>query len=544
MSAYPPPPPPPAGGPYPPADPQFARAQQRAQQQAIRAQQRAQQQAMKAQFRAQQAAMRLQRRALRRTSIVGPVILLALGTVLLLVSLGRLSWVQSLEWFGRWWPAVLIFAGVVLLVEWALDQRSTDERAGSRTLGGGVVALLIFLAFFGVASHVAARGLAWKNANFGDGFGDGFGDTFGNRNDTYDDLSSPIAAGAALVIHDPHGDVTVTGSSTDGLVHVNVHTQTYAWNERDIQRKVQALRPVFSASGKDMDLTVGYASGGQSDLTVAVPAGTPVTVNADHGDINISELHSAVSLSANHGDVTASEIQGDIQATVNDDDASVKFSEIKGSLNVNGHTGDVDITELTGPLTMHGDFYGTTHLQHITGNLQFDSSRTHFAAVRLDDEFSVEKDSLDASGLLGPVVLKTSSKNITLDRVQGNVDVTNSNGDVNVTNAAPSATISIQNRHGSVDLGLPASASFVLDAQTRNGDMENDFGLSTQGDGDNHTLRGTVGSHGGKITLATSDGDVTVRKSSVAPLPPAPPAPPASPASSGAAPKAAKSYTF
>jgi DUF4097 and DUF4098 domain-containing protein YvlB len=222
----------------------------------------------------------------------------------------------------------------------------------------------------------------------------------------------------------------------------------------------------------------------------------------------------------------------------------VKFSEIKGSLNVNGHTGDVDITELTGPLTMHGDFYGTTHLQHITGNLQFDSSRTHFAAVRLDDEFSVEKDSLDASGLLGPVVLKTSSKNITLDRVQGNVDVTNSNGDVNVTNAAPSATISIQNRHGSVDLGLPASASFVLDAQTRNGDMENDFGLSTQGDGDNHTLRGTVGSHGGKITLATSDGDVTVRKSSVAPLPPAPPAPPASPASSGAAPKAAKSYTF
>jgi hypothetical protein len=68
----------------------------------------------------------------------------------------------------------------------------------------------------------------------------------------------------------------------------------------------------------------------------------------------------------------------------------------------------------------------------------------------------------------------------------------------------------------------------VLNAQTRNGDMENDFGLTSgnQSDNETRTLRGTVGAGGPTVTIATSDGDITVRKSTVAPLPAVPPAPP------------------
>ena len=71
---------------------------------------------------------------------------------------------------------------------------------------------------------------------------------------------------------------------------------------------------------------------------------------------------------------------------------------------------------------------------------------------------------------------------------------------------------------------------FAVNAQTRNGDMENDFGLSQQDNDDNHTLHGSVGSGSAKITIATTDGDVTLRKVTAAPLPPMPPAKPAPPA--------------
>jgi DUF4097 and DUF4098 domain-containing protein YvlB len=517
MSSYPPPPPQP-GGPYQPYDRYAAKAQYRAQRDAIKMQRRLQQEQYKA-----------QRRAMRRTSVVGPIILLTLGVVFLLAEFHHLSAFYALEWFGRWWPLVLIVAGVIFLAEWALDQRRADGTAGTRAIGGGVIALLIFLAFAGIAAHVTVRGIEWKQENIGDGFGK-LDQVFGNRNDSYNDMTSPIAPGAVFIVRDPHGDVTVSGNSTDGQVHVNVHTQSYSWNEKDLRQKINQLQPVFSQEGKDTVLTVAWVRGGDAQLTITVPPTSPVTVNADHGDVSLSGLHGNLSVSANHGDVEMHDIEGNIQATINDDDATVTVSDIKGSISLQGHTGDIDVSQVSGALTLQGDFYGTTHLQHINGGVKFDSSRTHFSAARLVDEFSVEKASLDATALVGPVVLKTSDKNITLSRTQGAVDVTNSNGEVVITNAAPLATISVVNKHGSVDVGVPPSSSFLLNAQTRNGDMENDFGLTTQDDGDNHTLHGTVGAGGAKITIVTSDGDVTVRKSSVAPVPPAPPAEPAAPA--------------
>jgi DUF4097 and DUF4098 domain-containing protein YvlB len=351
----------------------------------------------------------------------------------------------------------------------------------------------------------------------------------GNRSDEYDDISSAITPGGLLVIRNPHGDVSVNGSSTDGQVHVNVHKHAYAWNESDVRKKMKELEPVFAPDGKDLALNVASVQGGSADLTVTLPTGFGATVNADHGDVTVNQLQGAVSVSANHGDVDVSEIGGSVQTVVNDDDSTVTLHDIKGALSVQGHTGDINIKDVAGALTLRGDFYGTTSLAHVNNSVQFDSSRTHFAAARLDDEFSVENDSLTASSLLGPVVLHTSDKNITLDGVQGSAEVSNKNGEVNVTSVSPVGSVTVANSHGSVDVGLPHAAGFVVNAQTRNGDMENDFGLSAQEDGDTHTLRGTVGSGGPKVSINTTDGDVTVRKVTAMPRPPAPPAAPALP---------------
>jgi len=525
MSAYPPPPPStPPGGQYPPPyDPYTMRAQARAMRQAARAQR----QAAKTARRAAVAQARYQRRSLRRRSVVGPLLILALGVVFLLAQVGRISWSWSLDWFGRWWPAVLVVAGLILLLEWALDQRR--ETPGARSLGGGVIFLLVLLVLAGLSSRAMENGAGWENLHIGPG-GVGLDQMFGEQHDAYDDVSSAITAGSALIIRDPHGDVTVTGSSSDGLVHVSVHKHAYAWKDSDVQNMESELQPAFSNEGKDLVLTVATVRGGQADLTVTVPATTAVTVNDDRGDVSVSQIHGALTLSANRGDVDINGITGDVQASVNDDNATLTLQNITGGVTIEGHSGDIDISDVSGAVHLQGEFFGDTHLEHVGGQVRFETNRTLFTAGRLDDELSVEKSSLDADELLGPVVLKTSDKNITLDRVQGDVDVTDSNGSVDVTHAPPLGVVEIQNHHGSVDVGLPGSAGFVLNAQTRNGDMENDFGLTTQDQGETHSLRGTVAGGGPTVTIETTDGDVTVRKSSVAPLPPVPPTVPSAPA--------------
>jgi len=514
MSSYPPPPP----NQYPPV---YDRSAMRAQRNILRAQAKAQQ----AQQRALRYQLRAQRRSLRRGSIVGPLIILGLGVMFLLAEIGRISWGQSLAWYSRWWPAVLIGAGVLLLLEWFIDQQRGNETGHVRVLGGGVVFLLILLVFAGLASRTAEYGLAWQDHTFGHG-SHKLDYLLGDRHDADSFVTSPIANAIPLVITNPHGDVTVTGSSSDGQVHVNVHTETYAWKDSDVEQKTKNLQPTFSTDGGVLKLNVNSVDGGEADLTITVPHSAPVTVQADHGDVNVSELGAPVTISQNHGDVDVSSIDSSVTLHMNDDDGSVTLHSIHGGTSVEGHSGDIDISDVTGGLTLQGDFFGSTNLEHINGPIHFTTTRTQFSAARLDDQFNVDKDSLSASELLGPVVLKTENKNITLDRIQGSADVTNRNGSVELTHAPPLGTISIQNQHGSVDLGLPGDVGFALNAQTRNGDMENDFGLVPVGDNDAHTLRGRIGGGGPTVTIATTDGDVTVRRSTVAPLPPAPPAKP------------------
>jgi DUF4097 and DUF4098 domain-containing protein YvlB len=392
-------------------------------------------------------------------------------------------------------------------------------------LGGGVVFLLILLAIAGLASRTVEYGLAWRDHTFGDQYSK-LDYLFGDRHDTDSSITSPLQRATTLVISNPHGDVTITGSSSDDQVHVNVHTQTYAWKQSDIDRKTKELQPIFSNEGGVLKLNVNPVDGGEVDLTLTVPHAAPVTIQADHGDVNVSEMASPVTISANHGDVDVSAIDGSVTLHMNDDDASVTLHSLHGPVSVEGHSGDIDISDVTGALTLQGDFFGSTDLERIAGPIHFNTTRTQFSAARLDDEFNVDNDSLNANELLGPVILKTQDKNITLDRIQGSVDVSNRNGSVELTNAAPLNSISVENQHGSVDLGVPGGAGFTLNAQTRNGDMENDFGLEPKDDDNVHTLQGRIAGGGPTVTIATTDGDVTVRRSTVAPLPPAPPAAP------------------
>ena len=514
MSSYPPPPPGPPQ--YPPP---YNRNDWKAQQRAVKQQAQLQ----RAQARLQRSQARIQMRAMRRGSIVGPLVILTVGIVFLLVQTGRLSWAHALDWYAGYWPFVMIGAGVILLVEWAIDQylHSDNPTRGTRALGGGVIMLLIFLAILGASSRAARRGMEWKERNFGHGFSN-WDHAFGDRHDADDSASSAIPSGGMLTIHCPHGDVTVTGTSEDGQVHVNVHKQAYAWSDSDAETKEAQLQPTLKPDGANLLLEVADVGGGQADLTIDVPHNTTLAITAGRGDVEVSEIHANVTLTANHGQVDLSGIDGAVQAHVNDDNESVSAHSVKGIVTIEGHSGDITASDIVGPLTLHGDFLGTTHLERINGTISFQTSRTQFQAARIDGECEISRAELQADQVLGPVVLATREKNITLDRVQGSVQLTNRNGSVNVTNTSPLSQITISNQHGSVDLGVPEHAGFILQAQTKNGDIENDFGLEPMETAHVNVLTGTIGNGGPTVKVDTSDGDVTISKSSVAPLPPTP----------------------
>ena len=154
-------------------------------------------------------------------------------------------------------------------------------------------------------------------------------------------------------------------------------------------------------------------------------------------------------------------IDGPVTLRVSHDDASVTGHSMTGPVTLQGRTGDVSFSDIGGSVSLEGDFFGSTHLEHVNGLVRFTTSRTQFEAARLDGEFDVDGGAdLTADRLMGPVKLTTHNRNITFDRVEGSVNIVNRNGTVNVTNAPPLSGITIVNEKGSVDVGLPDSMGF------------------------------------------------------------------------------------
>jgi DUF4097 and DUF4098 domain-containing protein YvlB len=505
MASYPPPP--------PGFDPRFQRAQARAQRDA---------------FKAQRQQYRYQTRSLRRGSILGPVLLVAVGVVVLLLQTGKLPQQRFWEFYGRWWPLLFILGGVVLLAEWALDQRllSNPQRPQyRRSVGGGIVLMLIVFAIAGGAaqtSNLHDNIPQWFNGmHFS---GEDMDQFLGDKHEFDQTLDQALPAHASLTVTDPRGDITVTGTSDDGQVHVTMHKEIYSRSDSDAAAKSQQLNAQLTTVGDAVALTLPSIEGTHAGLTITLPAHTPVTVNADRGDVHVSAIQAPVTILANHGDIAVNDIAGPVTAHVNSSSATFSARTVTGRIALEGKGGDLTLTGIDGPVSLSGDFFGSTHLEHITGGIVFHTSRTDLQLGRLDGEVEISPhNDLSVGQAVGPVTITTRNRNITLDRIAGDVAVTNRNGTIDLTAAPPLGRVTIENRSGSVKLILPTDAGFALQADTTNATLHTDFPLNAQDTGSRQTLNGTVGKGGTPIHISTTNGDISIDKGTVAPLPPTPP---------------------
>ncbi len=511
MANYPPP--------YPPPGPPYGK-DWKYQRQMMKEQARMQRDVL----RAQQQAYRQQLRGMRRSSIVGPLLVIAIGIVFLLVQTGHISSHDLWFWYGRWWPALLVGAGIIMLLEWAFDQimYSGETPLRRRSLGGGVFTLLLLFGLTGIFIRGVHEGRFFgKTMNLDQ---DNLDQFMGDKHESDQTLSQDFPVGTTLWVDNPRGDISVTGTSDDNQIHVTVHKEVYTRSDSEADSKAQQLSPNLTKEGTTLSLKLPSVEGGRADLVITVPAAAATTLSANHGDIHVSELKAPASVTANHGDVNLSGITGPVGAHINNGDASFSAHNITGQINLEGHGRDLTLSDISGTVNLDGEFFGTTHLERIQGTSRFHTSRTDFRLGRLDGEVEISPNAdLSADQAVGPLTLTTRNRNITLERISGDISLTNRNGSVDVTAAPPLGNITIENRNGSVNVTVPEQSGFTVQAETTNGDIENDFSLPTQENDNRKTFGGTVGKGTSLIRITTSQGDIALKKASVAPLPPAPP---------------------
>src|ERR1700690_95316 len=197
-------------------------------------------------------------------SMAGAVVLILVGVLFLLGTMGVLNWHGLVTLFGRYWPALLILWGIIKLMEHEQAKRSGLPGRG---IGVGGVFLMLFIIVGGLVATGVSR-VNWGNFRDQIQIDDNdFDEIFGGQSYDYSGDLNPDAPAnlSALRIFDDRGTVTVNVSD-DKKIRVS-------W-----RKKVHS-----DSQGKADDINH------KTDVTIT-PADKVVTLNANvqaAGDRNV-----------------------------------------------------------------------------------------------------------------------------------------------------------------------------------------------------------------------------------------------------------------
>ncbi len=201
--------------------------------------------------------------------------------------------------------------------------------------------------------------------------------------------------------------------------------------------------------------------------------------------------------------------------------SSVRSKTGSGSQHLEGVDGSIEASSGSGSLT----------LKEVGGRSKASSGSGSITAETVGGAFhaSAGSGSIRATGVRGPSIAKTSSGSIDLEQTgAGDVEVASSSGSVRVRGVRgavqgstssgsltiqgePSAAWRLSASSGHVDVNLPSTQGFELDANSQSGRIDVDFPVTVTGAVGRHSLRGSARGGGPLLHVRTSSGGISIR---------------------------------
>lgn len=456
----------------------------------------------------------------RSSGLFSGLLFIFAGVLLLLYNYGHLD-LWGFTW--RWWPLLFILWGAVALYERTAGRRfggSDGGRAGGSN--GLVLAVVALVAILALADRT-------KQA-FGPIIDPG--QTF-----SYDIDVAPkkIPGNARVMVRNGRGDITVRGSDS-GEIRVTAKKTVKSWSETDADRLAEPINVSIEQNGDGYEVRPSGFDLSSSrigvDLEVAMPKKSVLSIKTDQGNVTASGISADVGITDMKGNVDVRGVAGDVNVEMRKGDTRV--SGTKGDVKLSGKGGEIEVNDTAGSLTVEGDFYGPVRVEKAVKGVRMVSPKTDLTLSALAGHMESGSGNMDIVDAPGNLTLRTRDSEINVENPGGKVNVDNRNASVAVRfSSAPKEDVQITNSSGEIALTVPGSASFEIVADCRNCEISSEFSnltaTKTQS-GDSH-LAGKYGNgKGPKITLKTSYGNISLRRTSVSiPAPPAPPAPPMPP---------------
>jgi DUF4097 and DUF4098 domain-containing protein YvlB len=451
-------------------------------------------------------------------SLAGPIVLILIGVFFLLGNMGILEWHNLGYWFAHYWPALLILWGIIKLIEYQQANRGGYRSPG---IGAGGILLIIFLVIAGLSATEAYR-VNWEEVR------DQMhmqGDTpwWGHTYSYTDELQQAFRPGESLRVTSERGAVNVS-TSDDSEIHVTAHKRINAERQNQADDWSKSTKPQFSSSGQNVTLDANTRGAGDhwvsTDLDISLPRKAALTVTTRHGDVSVMGRDGPVQVTNEDGEVSVTDVNGAL--TLNLEKSSARISQISSDVSIQGRANDVSMEDVKGMVRLDGDFMESVKLSRIAKPVSFKTSRTDMDFTKLDGYLNLDSGDLEATNLIGPLRLRTRSKDIMLNGVSNDLHLEDENGAVEV-HINKLGSLDLSNSKGDVRIFVPEKAGFTLDAQVRDGEIQTDFNSLKVDNGDTRaTATGSVNGGGPRMVINGEHGTLEIRAGSSVPAPPVP----------------------
>jgi len=266
---------------------------------------------------------------------------------------------------------------------------------------------------------------------------------------------------------------------------------------------------------------------GETDTTIAVPAGASLSVNnfggsivvhawtqnrvkvhAEHGSrgsIEASLAGSTLTLRAGsrHGapsvvdfDIT---VPQDMALTLSGTYTEIEVDGVRGAINAETVDGSIDVTGGSGIITLHS-VQGSVTLADATGRVEVNSIN----------------ESVELSNVSGQIKAETTNGNMTLMGIKSSsVEAITINGDVEYDGTiTDGGTYSLSSHNGDITVSVPEGANVTLSVATANGDIDASFALPFRGTREKHRYTFKLGSGSARMEAESFQGDINLRRPS------------------------------
>lgn len=285
-------------------------------------------------------------------------------------------------------------------------------------------------------------------------------------------VSGPIR----LELTNASGDVDITGSA-DGKVHVRGDVRVSGMGIGKSQKRLDDTVSNPPIEQKGSTIRIGKEMSSLRNIsisyTIQVPYDTEISATVASGAQTIRAVRGPVKVQAASGAIRVEKIDRDTQLTTAS--GAVSASDVGDDVQITSASGSVKVSNAKGEVRVNA-ISGTIQIARPGGRVEADTAS-------------------------GQVDVQGASNNVKARAVSGRVIV---QGD-----PAANSYWELKTASGSIQLNVPAAASFHLSAQALSGEIRTDIPIMIEEQG-KHSLRARMGSGGARVDVQTVSGEIRV----------------------------------